>query len=550
GSFTKMTLDHKFDGLTLSLTYRDGLLVTAATRGSGEKGEDVTAQARTIKTIPLRIEYKGEIEIQGEGIMRLSALAKYNETADTPLKNARNGVAGAIRNLDPKVTASRNLDFVAYNVGYSERAFSTQTEVHAFLEEQGFLIDDAFSIVTDEKSLIKGLKKIEEKRDTLDFLIDGAVMKIDDFTLREGLGFTDKFPRWALAYKFEPEETTTELKEVVWQVSRTGRINPLAILDPVDLMGVTVQRATLNNYSDIEKKGVKLRSRVFIRRSNDVIPEITGLAEAYDYSEEIKKPVVCPACGSPIEERGAFLYCSNAEHCAPAIVSALDHFASRPCMDVDGFSEKTAELLYNELGVKYPYQLYDLKKEDLLKLDGFKDKKADNLIKSLEKSKTTTLERFVFALGIPGIGKKAAKQLADTFDTLENIAASDRSELLTLEDFGEILADNVASFFESEQNKKLVQELLSRGITFRQEERAEGKFSGRTVVLTGSLQSYKRSKAGEIIASLGGKIADSVSKAVNLVIVGADPGSKLAKAQKLGIEIWDEERFLEEIKGE
>ena len=548
GEFPKMTLEHKFDGLTLSITYKDGVLVTAATRGDGETGEDVTAQVRTIKSVPLTISYKGEIEIQGEGIMRLSALKKYNETAATPLKNARNGVAGAIRNLDPKVTASRNLDFVAYNVGYSDRAFGSQTEVHAFLVEQGFLTDDAFSVVTDESSLVEGLKKIEEGRDELDFLIDGAVMKIDDFALRDGLGFTEKFPRWALAYKFEAEETTTELQEVVWQVSRTGRINPLAVLAPVDLMGVTVQRATLNNYADIVKKGVKIHSRVFIRRSNDVIPEITGIAQDYDYTEEIPKPSVCPACGSPTYEEGAFLYCSNAEHCAPAIVSTLDHFASRPCMDVDGFSEKTAELLYNEKGLKYPYQLYDLTKEDLLTLDGFKDKKAENLISAIEKSKSTTLDRFVFALGIPGIGKKTAKQLADRFETLDNIAAATRLDLIELDDFGMILAENVAGFFENEANRKQIQELLSRGITFRQEEKKEGVFSGKTVVLTGSLTSYKRGKAGEIIQNLGGKIADSVSKSVNLVIVGADPGSKLDKAKKLGIEIWEEERFLEAIR--
>lgn len=544
GGFPKMTLEHKFDGLTLSITYKGGILTTAATRGDGETGEDVTAQVKTIKSVPLTIPYDGEIEIQGEGFMRLSALKKYNETAATPLKNARNGVAGAIRNLDPKVTASRNLDFVAYNVGYSDRAFNHQTEVHAFLIEQGFLTDSAFCVVTQETDLMNGLSRIEEERDELDYLIDGAVLKIDDFVLRDGLGFTEKFPRWALAYKFEAEETTTELQEVVWQVSRTGRINPLAILAPVDLMGVTVQRATLNNYADIVKKGVKLHSRVFIRRSNDVIPEITGIAEAYDYSEEIKKPSVCPACGSPTYEEGAFLYCSNAEHCAPAIVSTLDHFASRPCMDIDGFSEKTAELLYNERGLKYPYQLYDLTKEDLLGLDGFKDKKADNLIKAIEKSKETTLERFIFALGIPGIGKKTAKQLADRFDILENIAAATRFDLLELEDFGLILAENVAGFFENDSNKKMIEELLSRGIRFHVEEKKEGIFSGKTVVLTGSLQSYKRGKAGEIIQNLGGKIADSISKSVNLVIVGADPGSKLDKAKKLGIEIWDENQFL------
>lgn len=548
GYFPKMTLEHKFDGLTLSITYKDGVLVTAATRGDGVTGEDVTAQVKTIKSVPLAIEYKGEIEIQGEGIMRLSALDKYNKTAAVPLKNARNGVAGAIRNLDPKVTASRNLDFVAYNIGYSEKRFFTQNEVHDFLKEQGFLIDEAFSNITDEKQLKDGLTAIEEKRETLDFLIDGAVMKIDDYNVREELGYTDKFPRWALAYKFEAQETTTELLDVIWQVSRTGRINPLAILDPVDLMGVTVQRATLNNFSDIQKKGIKIHSRVFIRRSNDVIPEITGVAEHTDKSEDIFKPTRCPSCGAPTKEEGAFLYCTDPDHCAPAIVSSLDHFASRPCMDIDGFSEKTAELLYNDFDIKYPYQLYDLTKDQLLQLDGFKDKKAENLLASIEKSKHTTLDRLIFALGINGIGKKAAKQLADAFGTLDNVRRVTREDLLFLDDFGMILADNVVSFFADEENAREIDELLSRGLDITVEEAKEGIFSGRVVVLTGSLSSYKRSKAAELIVERGGKTSDTVSKAVNLVIAGEEAGSKLDKAKKLGVEIWDEARFLEALR--
>ncbi len=550
GTFPKMTVEHKFDGLTLSITYKGGQLVVAATRGDGVHGEDVTAQVKTIKSVPLTIPYQGEIEIQGEGLMRLSVLQKYNETAATPLKNARNGVAGAIRNLNPKVTASRRLDFVAYNVGYSDYRFDSQEEVNAFLKKNGFLTDDIFSVVFDENGVKNKLKEIEENRADFDFLIDGAVIKIDDFAIREELGYTEKFPRWALAYKFEAQETTTVLKEVKWQVSRTSKINPLAVLEPVDLMGVTVQRATLNNFSDIQKKGIKLNSRVFIRRSNDVIPEITGVAEHYEHSEEIAKPAVCPSCGAPVKEEGAFLYCTNPNRCAPTIISALDHFASRPCMDIEGFSEKTAEILFNELGVKYPYQLYDLKKEELLKLEGFKDKKADNLLASIEKSKNTTLDRFIFAIGISGIGKKTAKQLADRFETLDNVRRATEDELLNLDDFGQILARNVVEFFADEANAQLVDELLKRGINIKLEEKREGVFSGKTVVLTGSLTRFKRSAAAALIVERGGKVADSVSKNVNLVIVGADAGSKLQKAQKLGIEIWDEAAFAKVLDEE
>lgn len=549
GTFPRMTVEHKFDGLTLSLTYRDGELISAATRGDGVTGEDVTAQVKTIKSVPLTIERSGEVEIQGEGMMRLSAFGRYNESAAVPLKNARNGAAGAIRNLNPKVTASRHLDFVAYNVGYSDFPFETQEEVHSFLVKNGFLTDDAFAVVSDGSALKARLTEIEKNRGNLDFLIDGAVMKIDDFALREELGYTDKFPRWALAYKFEAQETTTVLNDVVWQVSRTSKINPLAILEPVDLMGVTVKRATLNNYSDIQKKDIKIHSRVFVRRSNDVIPEITGVAEHTAFSKDVDKPSVCPSCGAPVAEEGAFLYCTNPSHCAPTIVSMLDHFAGKHCMDIEGFSEKTAELLLNELGVKQPYQLYDLRKEDLLGLEGFKEKKAENLIAGIEKSKKTTLDRFVFALGIPGIGKKTAKQLAERFFTFEAIGKATREDLIKLEDFGEILAGNVASYFESEASA-VAQELFKRGVEIAEEEKKEGVFSGRTVVLTGSLAAYKRSKAAELIADRGGRVADAVSKSVNLVIAGEEAGSKLAKAEKLGIEIWDEEKFLSVLEGE
>ena len=546
GFIPEMTVEHKFDGLTLSITYKDGELVTASTRGDGTIGETVTAQVKTIRSVPLTIPYKGEIEIQGEGLMRLSSLKKYNETASVPLKNARNGVAGAIRNLDPKVTAKRNLDFVAYNVGYcSENIFNSQTEVHDFLIKNGFLCDDVFSVVKTVDEAKKAINKIEENRQNLDFLIDGAVLKVNKLNLREELGFTEKFPRWALAYKFEAEEVTTLLRDVIWQVSRTRKLNPLAVLEPVELMGVTVKRATLNNFSDIQKKGIKINSRVFIRRSNDVIPEITGLAELTPESKDINKPEVCPACGAPVKEEGAFLYCTNPEKCAPAIVATLDHFAQKSCMDIDGFSEKTAELLYNEFGIKYPYQLYDLKPEDLMKLDGFKQKKAQNLINGIEKSKEVTLDRFIFALGIPTIGKKTATQLADAFGSIEKLKTATAEELCKLDDFGGVMAENLVKFFSEQENTEQIEKLFERGVKVINTENKEGIFSGKNVVLTGSLSHYTRSVAADLIKKNGGKVSDSVSKSVNLVIAGEAAGSKLEKARKLGTEIWDEAKFVE-----
>ncbi len=545
GYLPEMTLEHKFDGLTISITYDNGVIVTGSTRGDGEVGEDVTAQIKTIKTIPLNIPYKGLIEIQGEGIMRLSSFEEYNKTAKTPLKNARNGVAGAIRNLDPKITASRNLDFVAYNVGYSEKHFSTQVEVNTFLQENGFWTDDFFVIVNDKEEIVTKLQDMESKRSSLDFLIDGAVIKINDMSIREELGFTQKFPRWALAYKFEAEEVTTVVKDVVWSVSRTSKINPLAILEPVDLGGVTVQRATLNNYLDIQKKDIMINSKVFIRRSNDVIPEIMGVASHTENSITIDKPTICPACGSPLRDEGAFLYCTNPNHCAPTIISSIDHFASKPCMNIDGLSEKTIEALYNELHIKYPYELYSLTREQLLTLEGFKDKKADNLLKSISESKNITLDRFIFALGISQIGKKSAKQLADHFKSLELLKVASVEELQTLDDFGLIMAQNVNSFFADSNNIEIIDKLFLAGVKINVVEKIEGIFSGKNVVLTGSLAVYKRGKASEMIVERGGKVSDSVSKNVNLVIVGTDAGSKLAKAEKLGIEIWTEDKFIE-----
>ncbi len=546
-----MTVEKKFDGLTLSITYDNGTLKTAATRGDGETGEDVTEQVKTIRTVPLTIPFKGVVEVQGEGLMRLSELEKYNQNKDNkPLKNARNGVAGAIRNLSPKVTKSRNLDFVAYNIGYTEGIdVARQQDVRRLLVEWGFFVDDYFGTCSTLGEVESCLAEIEAERPTLDFLIDGAVIKVDDFSLREELGFTDKFPRWALAYKYQAQETTTILERVEWQVSRTGKLNPIAVLSPVDLMGVTVRHATLNNIQDIKKKGVKIGDRVFIRRSNDVIPEITGVAETYPHSEEIVAPTVCSECGSAVVSKGAFLYCDNVDNCAPRIISQLAHFASRPCMDIEGFSDKTAELVYTELGIRTADQLYDLTMDELLTLEGFKETKARNLLDALTASKNTTLARFLFALGIPNIGKKTARVLEETFSTLDGVRNATYMELILIPDFGEIMVNGVLEFFADVSSNDLVDNLLSKGITFKREEVVtEGIFSGRTVVLTGSMTSYKRSAAQDLIRSLGGKTADSVSKAVNLVIAGEDAGSKLEKAKKLGIEIWTEQDFLDYIK--
>lgn len=542
GKEPEITAEYKFDGLTLNILYEGGKLVKAATRGDGVTGEEVTAQVKTIAGVPRTISYTGRIEIQGEGIMRLSALAAYNAKSDEPLKNARNGAAGAIRNLDPAVTASRNLSFMAYNIGYSDRHFASQREMHDFLVKEGFETESDFTVLKGADAAFAFAEKVGELRPTLDFLIDGVVFKVNDTALRDEIGYTEKFPKWAIAYKFKADEMTTVLRDVVWQVSRSAKLNPLAVLDPVDIGGVTVRRATLNNYGDILKKKVKIGDRVFIRRSNDVIPEIMGVAEEAPDAKEVEKPTVCPACGAPVREEGAFLYCTG-EHCAPQIVSCLDHFASKDAMDIDGFSEKTAEQFYNELHMTSPVGLMRLKKEDIVGLERFGDKKADNLIAAIAASKNTTMDRLLFALGIDGIGKKTAKDLAARFGTFEALEKADRDALTAVDGIGEILADNIVSYFANEDNLRLIADLFASGVTVREAEKKSGVFEGMRVVLTGSLPTYKRGEATALIEENGGEVASSVSKTVDLVLAGSDAGSKLEKAQKLGIRIIDEEEF-------
>lgn len=548
GKEPELTAEYKFDGLTLNILYENGALVKAATRGDGTVGEEVTAQVKTISGVPRNIAYKGRIEIQGEGIMRLSALEEYNRRSSEPLKNARNGAAGAIRNLDPAVTADRNLSFMAYNIGFSDRHFASQSEMHAFLAEEGFETESDFTVLKGVDEAFAFAEKVDVLRHSLDFLIDGVVFKVNDTALRDEIGYTEKFPKWAIAYKFKADEMTTVLRDVVWQVSRSAKLNPLAVLDPVDIGGVTVKRATLNNYGDILKKKVRIGDRVFIRRSNDVIPEITGVAEEVEGAKEVEKPTVCPACGAPVREEGAFIYCTG-EHCAPQIVAALDHFASKDAMDIDGFSEKTAEQFYNELHLTSPVQLMQLKKKDIAGLDRFGDKKAENLVSAVAAAKDTTMDRLLFALGIDGIGKKTAKDLSAKFGTFEALAQADKDALLAVDGIGGILADNILAWFADEGNKKLLSDLYASGVSVREAEKKSGVFDGMRIVLTGSLPTYKRGEATALIENNGGEVASSVSKTVDMVLAGEDAGSKLDKAKKLGIKIIDENEFVAMLNG-
>ncbi len=549
GAQKEYSLEYKFDGLTLNLTYEGGQLVGAATRGNGEVGEEILPQVRTIQSVPLSIPFTGRMEVQGEGIMPLSALKAYNATAEEPLKNARNAAAGALRNLDPRVTASRRLDAYFYNVGYIEgKELRNHQEMREFLAENRFRVSPYTRYFTDMDELIDALDEIETHRGDLDFLIDGAVVKLTDFALRERLGYTDRFPRWAIAFKFEAEEMTTRLLSVKWEVGRTGKLTPAAALEPVDIGGVTVKAATLNNAGDIARKKLKLNAMVFIRRSNDVIPEIMGRTDEIQPDErEIEIPAVCPACGAALTARGAHLFCTNPD-CPPQIVGKLAHFAGREAMDIEGFSEKTAALLVEQGVVHDAADMMNLTEDQLRGLPLFQDKRIENLINAVQKSKNRPLDAFLFALGIPNVGRKTARDLAAAFGSLAGVRAASLEELVAIPDVGETVAASIRGFFGSEAGGRLCDRLLAAGCAPAWEsERLGQAFAGKTVVLTGTLSTMGRKTASDLIAAHGGKVTGSVSSKTDYVVAGENAGSKLEKAQKLGVQILTEAEFLERI---
>lgn len=544
----KYIVTKKFDGLTVNLTYDDnGVLVKAATRGTGAVGEDVTAQVKTIKSIPLKIDNDSVVEIHGEAIMTKEAFEEYNKNAQVPLKNLRNGAAGALRNLNLKETSKRNLSAFFYDVGYNEgKAFETYSEMMNFTKTMGLPVDDYIRECETIEDIQKEIEYIDKIRGELNYDIDGVVIAIDHIKTREILGYTVKFPKWAIAFKFEAEEATTTLLDVEWNVGRSGRVSPTALLEPVDIAGVTVKRATLNNMDDIEKKGVKKGCRVFLRRSNDVIPEITGvIEESLEGAEDIKPPEKCPYCGSEIVRDGAHYFCENTLSCKPQLVKSIVHFASREAMNIEGFSEKTAEQLFENLNIKSISDLYNVKKEELLTLERFGEKKAQNLIDAVEKSKEPDLASFIYALGIPNVGKKTATDLANRFKSFENFKNASFEELIEIQDIGETVAKCIVDFFKDNMINKSVDELFTVGITpqFEEVKIEENNFNNKTVVVTGSLQKYSRTEIKNKLESLGAKVSSSVSKKTDYVLVGEAPGSKYEKAVELGIKIITEEDF-------
>ena len=544
----RYVITKKFDGLTINLTYNEeGILEVAATRGTGETGEDVTAQVKTIKEIPLKTSIGDLFEVHGEAIMTQEAFDKYNSISETPLKNLRNGAAGALRNLNVKETARRGLSAFFYDVGYKEgNAFKTYEEMLKFIKEKGLPMDEYIRYATTLEEVEKYIKEIEAMRFDLNYDIDGVVVAVDDMRTRELLGYTVKFPKWAIAFKFEAQEATTTLLDVEWNVGRSGRVGPTAILEPIELAGVTVKRATLNNMDDIRRKGVRIGADVFVRRSNDVIPEIMGVVEStIEGSKEINAPKLCPSCGSHLDLDGAHYFCENTLSCKPQMVKSIVHFASREAMNIAGFSEKTAEQLFEKLDIRSIADLYKLKKEELVTLDKFGEKKAQNLLDAVEKSKTSELYRFIYALGIPNVGVKTAKDLVDKFKSIDGLKEATFEELISVSDVGDIVAKCVLEFFHEEKVINTINELLELGINpiYEEKEVIESGFSGKIVVVTGTMQKYSRSEIKSKLESLGAKVSGSVSKKTDYVIAGEEAGSKLTKAQELGVTVLTEDDF-------
>ncbi len=543
------SVEYKFDGLPIAVTYNGGTLVQALTRGNGQEGEDVTSQAKTIRSLPKTIVCKDKIVVQGEVVIKHSELAKFNKTAAEKLKNPRNAAAGSLRQLDPKITASRNLDFFAYHINYtSGKPIKTQSDIHAFLKEQGFLVDDFFELVSTLQEIEAIIENQEHVRHTLDFLIDGLVIKVNDRHIQEELGFTAKFPRGMLAYKFDTELAVTKLIGITWQVGRTGKLTPVAELEPTELCGVTIRRATLNNFNDILRKKVKIGDDVHIRRSNEVIPEILDVAKTYNTSTAIVKPTTCPMCGAMLTETVANLYCPNHLGCHQQIISRLTHFAGREAMNIEGLSQKTIELLLKAYDIKTFAGLYGLTKQQLLALEGFKNKKADNLLDSLDASKQPNLENYIFALGIDGVGLKTAKLLAKSYGDIAKLQSATKESLVALPDIAEITATSIVEYFADPFNINQIDELFAVGVVPQAKKVVDildNVFKDKKIVLTGELSSMPRAKATELIESLGGNCTSSVSKSTNFVVAGTAAGSKLAKAQVLGITILNEQQFLQ-----
>ncbi len=557
-SNVEYAVELKIDGLSVALEYQQGVFVRGATRGDGEVGEDVSENLRTIKDIPKVLKDPVDITVRGEVYMPRSSFKQLNEQRalhEQPLfANPRNAAAGSLRQLDSSVTASRNLSIFVFNVQSGGPTLTSHAQSLDYLKELGFPVSPYYSLFPSITKAFAEVERFATIRDSLEFDIDGAVIKVNDFEQRAMLGQTSKFPKWAIAYKYPPEQKETILKDIVIQVGRTGVLTPNAVLEPVQLAGTTVSRATLNNQNFIRDLDIRIGDRVVVQKAGDIIPEIVRVNhKARTGSErEYFMPQTCPACGQAVypDENGISVRCENLDCPAQKFRSIL-HFVSKDAMDIEGLGPAVIQQLLDQGLISDAVDLYSLKFEDLKDLERFGEKSAENLIAAIEKSKSAGLGRVIHALGIRNIGKVAAKTLADALPSIDLLLGAEREQLLALEDFGEIMVNSVMGYLESESNLDKIERLRAFGVKLTQDIVASGtKFAGKSFVLTGTLESMSRSEAGAEIQKLGGKVASSVSKKTDYVIVGENAGSKERKARELGLNILDEQTFLEMIAKE
>ncbi len=540
-------VEPKFDGASLNLIYENGLLKQAITRGDGVEGEDVTNNARTIQSIRLEIDHKDLIEIRGEVLMTIKEFNRINaeriERGETPFANPRNAAAGSLRQLDPAVTAKRNLLFQPWGVGVHNLPYEYLSEIMDYIYNLGFRKPPIRKVCKTAEEIEAIYEELVKMRGHLDVMLDGMVVKVDRLAAQEALGYTVKAPRWMVAYKFPAVEKQTRLKDVLLQVGRTGVVTPVAVLEPVEVEGVIVERATLNNFDYIEKMDVRIGDMVTLIRSGDVIPKIVKVLKQYRTGKEkkIERPTRCPVCGSELLDEGKLIKCQNI-NCPARVVNSIIYFASKQCLDIEGLGEKIVQQLYDAGLVKEVEDIYHLKMEDLLKLEGFKEKKARNLLEAIERSKHTECWRFLNGLGIEHIGEVASKKICQIYGL--DFLDLTKEQLMAIEGFGEEMAESFLEFMRV--NRVKVERLLKiiQPLPPQKEEVVESPFTGKTVVLTGSMRK-PRGEIKAMLERLGAKVTGSVSRHTDFVIYGEDPGSKYEKAKQLGVELMPEERMWE-----
>ncbi|MGN7403467.1 NAD-dependent DNA ligase LigA [Cytobacillus praedii] len=552
----------KIDGLAVSLRYEEGLFVLGATRGDGSIGENITANLRTIRSIPLRLNKDLSMEVRGEAYMPKRSFEALNrlkaEKGEEAFANPRNAAAGSLRQLDPRIAASRNLDVFLYGVSDTgETGVESHSEALDLLDTLGFKTNKERKKCATIDEVLEYIEKWTIERPNLVYDIDGIVIKVDSLEDQEQLGTTVKSPRWAIAYKFPAEEVVTTLRSIDLSVGRTGVITPTAILDPVRVAGTTVQRASLHNEDLIREKDIKIGDQVVIKKAGDIIPEVVNVLAERRTGEEVEfhMPTHCPECESELVrlDGEVALRCINPK-CPAQIREGLIHFVSRNAMNIDGLGEKVISQLFSENLIQDVADLYKLTFEQLIGLERMGEKSANNLLEAIENSKVNSLEKLLFGLGIRHVGAKAAKTLAQQFGVMDELMKADYEQLTAINEIGEKMADSIVSYFELDEVKALIDELKATGVNMEYTgpkpvsvEQSESIFAGKTVVLTGKLEKLKRNEAKDKIEALGGNVSGSVSKKTDIVIAGEDAGSKLAKAQELGIEVWDEERLIEEL---